>query len=332
MSNPTILITDYAWPTLARERAILAPLAAELLVAESGDEAELIALAPRANAILTCWKTITPALLDHAKQCIHVSRYGVGLDNIPVDYATSLGIAVTNVPDFCVEEVSDHAMALILACARRVVGFDRDIRQGTWQNGSQGALPRLRGQTLGLIGFGNSAQALLPKALGFGLRVIAYTPRLSPTALAAPHLATTDLDLLLRESDYISLHAPLTPATEQLINATTLQRMKPSAFLINTSRGGLIDEAALATALHEGRLAGAALDVLSQEPPPADHPLLQVPNLILTPHAAFSSTTAITELAEKAARHVLQSLQGEVPANLVNPTVLTQPNCRLGRL
>ncbi len=331
MPTPTVLITDYAWPTLDRERVTLEPLDAQLLVAQSGDEAELIALAPQADAILTCWQKVTPAVLDAATKCIHVSRYGVGLDNIAVDYATSLGMVVTNVPDFCVEEVSDHAMALLLACARRVVGFDRAIRQGTWNNSGLGPLPRLRGQTLGLIGFGNSARALLPKAKGFGLRVIAYTPRLSPTALTAPDIATTDLDLLLRESDYISIHAPLTPATHHLINAATLRRMKPAAFLINTARGGLIDEAALATALHEGTIAGAALDVLTQEPPPPDHPLRHLDNVILTPHAAFSSTAAIAELAEKAARHVAQSLHGHVPDNVINPQVLTQANCRLGR-
>ncbi|HRW10948.1 MAG TPA: C-terminal binding protein [Caldilineaceae bacterium] len=331
MPNPTVLITDYAWPDLDRERSILAPLNAHLLVAERGDEAELIGLAPQATAILTCWQKVTPAVLDAAPNCIHVSRYGVGLDNIAVEHATALGIVVTNVPDFCVEEVSDHAMALILACARRVVGFDRAVRAGTWNNTSLGPLPRLRGQTLGLVGFGNSARALLPKAKGFGMRVIAYTPRLSPTALQAPDVATNDLAFLLRESDYISLHAPLTPETQHLINAETLRHMKPSAFIINTARGALIDEAALASALHEGSITGAALDVLSQEPPPTDHPLLRMDNVIVTPHAAFYSSAAIAELAEKAARHVAQSLQGQQPDHIVNPAVLTQANLRLTR-
>lgn len=332
MSNPTVLITDYAWPNLDREHTILDPLNTHLLVAETGDEAELIQLAPQANAILTCWQKVTPAVLDAASHCIHVSRYGVGLDNIAVDYATSLGIVVTNVPDFCVEEVSDHAMALILACARRIVGFDRAARGGIWDNTGQGPLPRLRGQTLGLIGFGNSARALYPKAKGFGMRVIAYTPRLSPTTLKAPDIATNDLTLLLRESDYISLHAPLTVESRHLINAETLRQMKPTAFLINTSRGALIHEAALVNSLHESTIAGAALDVLDQEPPPADHPLLQLDNVIITPHAAFYSTAAIAELAEKAARHVAQSLQQQVPDNVVNPTVLNQGNLRLLRI
>jgi len=331
MPTHTVLITDYAWPTLDQERAILEPLGVELLVAQRGDEAELVQLAPQADAILTCWQRVTPAVLAAATKCVHVSRYGVGLDNIAVDVATRLGMVVTNVPDFCVEEVSDHAMALILACARQVVAFHGAVSQGRWDNRSQGALPRLRGQTLGLIGFGNSARALLPKAKGFGLRVIAYTPRLAPTALTAPEIATNDLNLLLRESDYISLHAPLTAETKGMINAVTLRQMKPSAYLINTARGGLIDESALVSALHEGTLAGAALDVLSQEPP-RDQPLLGAPNTILTPHAAFYSEASIAELAAKAARHVAQSLQGQVPDNVVNRQVLGQAHCRLGRL
>lgn len=329
MTTKTVLVTDYAWPNLDREKALLDAVGAELLVAETGDEAELIHLAPQADAILTCWQQVTPAVLDAATKCNHVSRYGVGLDNIAVDHATALGIVVTNVPDFCVEEVSDHAMALILACARRVVGFDRMTHDGAWDNTALGPLPRLRDQTVGLIGFGNSARALLPKVKGFGMRVIAYTPRLSPTALSDPDVATTDLDFLLHESDYISLHAPLTAVTTHLINATTLRQMKQTAFLINTARGGLIDEAALTRALHEGIIAGAALDVLTQEPPSPDNPLLQMENVIVTPHAAFYSTAAIAELAEKAALHVTQSLQGQVPDHVVNPQVLQQHNCRL---
>ncbi|MEZ4862939.1 MAG: C-terminal binding protein [Caldilineaceae bacterium] len=331
MARFTVLVTDYAWPTLDQERAVLDPVDAELLVAETGAEAELVQLAPRADAILTCWQKVTPAVLNAAPRCLHVSRYGVGLDNIALTRATELGIVVTNVPDFCVEEVSDHALALILACARRVVGFDRAIRNGQWDNKGQGPIPRLRGQTLGLIGFGNSARALADKARALGMRIIAYTPRLPTTALRAPDLATTDLTLLLRESDYISIHAPLTPATRHLLNANTLRQLKPTAFLINTARGAIVDEDALLQALREGWLAGAALDVLSQEPISSDHPFLALENVILTPHAAFYSEAAIDELARKAAEHVAQSLQGAIPANLVNSEVLTRAHCRLLR-
>lgn len=328
MSKFNVLITDYAWPTLDHERSALASVEANLLVAQSGDEHELIQLAPQADAILTCWKRVTAPVLAAAPRCRLVSRYGIGLDNIAVEQATQLGILVTNVPDFCLDEVSDHVMALLLAAARRVVRFAGQTRTGVWSQKTGQGMPRLRGQTLGLIGYGNLARAVVPKALGFGLKIIAYTPRLAPDALAPFGVATNDLGFLLREADYVSIHAPLTAETRGLIDAHALQLMKPSAVLINTARGAIVDEAALLTALRENRLAGAALDVLTQEPPRPDHPLLALDNVIVTPHTAFYSEAATVELAQKAAAHVAQVLAGQVPTNLINPLVLTQPNCR----
>ncbi len=324
-----ILITDYAWPSLAIERDLLSSVGAELVVARTGEEPELVQLAGSVDAILTNWKRVTPAVLDAATRCRLVSRYGVGLDNIAVGHATALGMLVTNVPDFCLDEVSDHAMALLLTCARRVVTFARATRAGTWDLKAAGPLPRLRGQTLGLIGYGNIARALVPKALGFGFRLLAYSRQIAPDALAPFGEATRDLDRLLRESDYVSIHVPSSPETRHLINARTLALMKPSAYLINTARGALIDEAALYTALSEGRIAGAALDVLTQEPADSANPLLQLDNAIVTPHAAFSSDAAIAELQRKAAGRVAQVLCGELPDCLINPEVLAQPNCRL---
>ena len=324
-----VLITDYAWPSLTIERELLRGVAAELVVAETGEEPELVGLAPSADAILTNWKRVTPAVLDAAKRCRLISRYGVGLDNIAVSYATALGILVSNVPDFCLDEVSDHTMALLLACARRVVTYARATRQGDWDLAAGGPLPRLRGQTLGLVGYGNIARALVPKALGFGLRVLAYSRQIAPDALAPYGEATRDLSRLLREADYVSIHVPSTSATRHLIDARALAQMKPGAYLINTARGAIVDEAALYTALSEGRIAGAALDVLTQEPPLAAHPLLQLDNVIVTPHAAFSSSASIEELQRKAAGRVVQVLRGEQPDGLVNPAVLAQPNCRL---
>jgi D-3-phosphoglycerate dehydrogenase len=322
MTKFRVLITDYAWPTLAIEEQVLRPLDVELVVAQQGNEAELVALAPTVDAILTCWRQVTPAVLDAAPRCRVVSRYGIGLDNIAVAHATELGIAVTNVPDFCVDEVSDHVMALILAWARRIVPFTQATRQGDWNLQLGRTMPRLRGQTLGLIGYGKLAKALVPKARAFGLRIIAYTPRIAPDALADLGIATQDLDFLLRESDYVSLHVPLTPETQGLINVERLRQMKPTALLINTARGAVINEDDLRTALQAGWIAGAALDVLAQEPPHRDHPLLSLEQVLATPHAAFYSTTAIEVLAEQAATQVAQVLQGEIPTNLVNPAVL----------
>ena len=324
-----VLITDYAWPTLAVEAGVFEPYGVELIVAQTGDEPELIELAREADAILTCWRRVTPAVLAAAPRCRMVSRYGIGLDNIAVDVATQLGIAVTNVPNFCRDEVSDHVMALILAWARRIVTFSNATRRGVWDLGMGGAIPRLRGQTLGLIGYGNLARAVAHKAHAFGMKIIACTPRLTADEVGSIGVATTDLHRLLHESDYVSLHVPLTTETRGLINAERLRQMKPSALLINTARGAVIDEEALIVSLREGWIAGAALDVLEEEPPPSDHPLMQLENVILTPHAAFYSTAAIDELARTAAIQVVQGLRGGRPDNLVNPAVLAMSQCRL---
>jgi D-3-phosphoglycerate dehydrogenase / 2-oxoglutarate reductase len=327
-----VLITDYAWPTLEIERTIVAEVGAELVVAPHGTPDEIVALAGDVDAILTCWKQVPPEALDVASRCRIVSRYGIGLDNIPVAHATELGIVVTNVPDFCLDEVAEHTLALILACGRRIVPLVDATRQGIWNQDGMRGLPRVRGQVLGLVGYGNIAQAVAERARALGLQIIAYTPRLAPDALAPWGRATNHLPELLAAADYVSLHLPLTPATRGLINGEALAAMKPSAYLINTSRGAIIDEAALIHALDTGQIAGAALDVLSSEPPPADHPLLTHRRVIATPHAAFYSEAAIADLATKAARHVVQTLRGEIPDCVVNPAVLEQANCRLPRV
>jgi len=325
-----VMITDYAWPSLDIERRLLGAVGAQLMVATSGEEAEFLQLAPESDAILTNWKKVTPAVLDAAPRCRIVSRYGVGVDNIAVERATQLGIPVTNVPDYCFEEVSDHAMALLLACARRVVMFANATRRGQWDVKSGRPIPRLRGQTLGLIGFGRNARALAGKALGFGLKIVAHDPWVSAEAVAPFGKLVNDLETLLRESDYVSVHVPLVEATRGLINAHALRQMKPTAYLINTSRGPVVDEAALHQALTEKWIAGAGLDVLVQEPgAPATNPLFSLDNVIITPHAAFYSEAAIEELEQKAAERVLQALRGETPINIVNPAVTNQPNYRL---
>jgi len=299
-------------------------------VAETGAEAEFVRLAPPVDAILTNWKQVTPAVLDAAPKCRIVTRYGVGVDNIAVAHATELGIPVANVPDYCFEEVSDHAMALLLACARRVVTFANATRHGQWDVKQGRPIRRVRGQTLGLIGFGRNGRALAGKALGFGLKMIVYDPWVTAEAVAPFGTPTNDLDALLRESDYVSVHVPLTPDTRNLINARTLRLMKPGAYLINTSRGPIIDEAALAQALSEKWIAGAGLDVLAQEPGDPANPLFALENAIITPHASFYSEESIEELQQKACERVVAALRGETPPNVVNPAVLAQANYRLG--
>ncbi len=327
--NCRILITDYAWPDLEIEKEVLSAVGGEIMVAGEGTPGEIIALAPQADAILTCWKDVPAEALEIAPNCSVVSRYGIGLDNIPIGRATELGMLVTNVPDFCLEEVSDHVMTLLLATARQLLPLARTPERSGWTRETPRPIPRVRGQTLGLIGFGNIARALVPKALGFGLRVVAFTPRLRSEDAPDGVEVTNDLGQMLSESDYVSIHCPLTEETAHIIDDAAIARMKSSALLINTSRGGVIDEEALIRALKEGRIAGAALDVTDPEPPAADNPLLSLENVIVTPHAAFYSVAATAELARKAAENVVTVLRGEVPRNLVNAEVLGRENCRL---
>jgi D-3-phosphoglycerate dehydrogenase len=247
------------------------------------------------------------------------------LDNIPVARATELGMVVTNVPDFCLDEVSDHAMALLLAAARRIVPFANETAAGSWVPSGGRALPRLRGKTIGIVGYGNIGRSLAPKAAAFGMRVLVHAPSLAPGHLGNGVEAVASLVELLELSDFVSLHVPSTPATRNLIDECALRTMKPTAWLINTSRGAVVDEVALVKALDDRWIAGAALDVLSSEPPPPDHPLLGRSNVIVTPHVAFASVEAVTELRRRAAEHVAMVLRGEIPPHIVNPEVLSRP-------
>ena len=324
---PAVLVTDYAWPSLDIEREVLAEAGAQLIVAETGDEAELAELAAGVDAILTCFRPVTAAVLDAAARCRVVARYGVGLDNIDTCRAAELGMLVTNVPDYCIEEVSDHAAALILALARNVVPFDRDIARGRWDNSARGPMHRLYGRTLGLVGYGAIGRRLAGKMRAFGMQVLAYSPSLRTSPGNGIGVAAS-LDELLARADVVSLHVPLTPATRGLIDARALSRMRPGSYLVNTARGAIVETAALADALRSGHLGGAALDVLPAEPPDPGDPLFGAPNLIMTPHAAFVSVEAVAELQRKAASNVADVLVGRCPAYLTNPPVLASDGYR----
>ncbi len=330
MAAYKVLITDYVWPSTEPEETVLRDEAdAEAIVAPNGDETTLAALAADVDAIMTCFAQVTPAVLRAAPKCVAVGRFGVGVDNIAVDTATELGMAVTYVPDYCVDEVSDHAMALLLGWNRRVALFDNAVKRDGW-----GSVPltmrmmRLRGKTLGVVGFGRIGQAVAQKALAFGFRILAHDPYMTPEQCALRGARRADLDTLLRESDFVTLHSPLVPETENMIGARELALMKRDALLINCARGALIDEDALHHALTTGEIAAAALDVMADDHPPADHPLLALDNIIITPHVAFFSQEATLELERRAAREVACVLNGVMPDNLVNPAVLEHPNPR----
>jgi D-3-phosphoglycerate dehydrogenase len=258
-----------------------------------------------------------------------IGRYGVGVDNIAVDTATELGIAVTYVPDYCISEVSDHVMAMLLAWNRRVVLFDRATKTRGW--GAEGLgmrIMRLEGKTLGIVGFGRIGRGVAAKARAFGMEILVSDPFVTAEAAVESGARKVELPELLRESHFVTLHTPLVPETRGLVGADELALMKPEAFLINAARGGLIDEDALYSALTAGEIAGAGLDVLADLDPPLDHRLVQLENVVVTPHTAFFSQEAVLELEERAAGEVAQVLQGRMPDNLVNPDVLSHPKPR----
>ena len=324
-----VLITDYVWPSTDPERAVLEAGGGELVIAPNGSESTLVELARDVDAIMTCFAQVTESVVRAAERCQVIGRFGVGVDNIAVNTATELGIAVTYVPDYCVDEVSDHVMAMLHAWNRRIVLFDRSVKEDGW--GSQGLnmrIMRLRGKTIGIVGFGRIGQAVAAKAKAFGLRVLASDPVVSSEVVDSLGGKLVDLTTLLRESDFVTLHAPLTDATRNLIGRSELSEMKPEAFLINAARGPLIDEVALYQALIDGQISGAGLDVMVENVPPQDHPLLSLDNIIVTPHIAFFSQESTLELEQRAAAEVVSVMHGRMPENLVNPAVLDHPNPR----
>ncbi len=327
-----VLITDYAWADLEEERAIFDGVGASMVIATTGDEPELVQLAADVDGILTCWKPVTANVLHGAPRCVAVGRYGIGLDNIDVASASSLGMIVTNVPAYCVEEVSDHAVGLMLACSRKIAFFDRNAKSGIYDLKAGTPLYRLAGKTLGILGFGKIGKVLSRKAAAFGMRIIVCDPIL-PAAAAAEHSVTlVSFDELLAGSDFISIHVPLTSETRGLFSRNAFERMKATAFLINTARGEVVDARDLIEALDRGTIAGAGLDVFAKEPPDPDDPVIRHPKIVATPHAAFNSVESLVDLRRIAASQMASALSGNRPDNIVNPEVLSQPNLRLGTL
>lgn len=325
-----VLVTDYAWPSLEPEKAVLSEVGAELVVAPNADEETLTELARDVDGILTCWAQTTERVIRAARKCMVVGRYGVGVDNIAIDTATELGIVVTYVPDYCVDEVSNHTMALILSWNRRIVEHVTMTKQTGWNSVKLGApMPRLRGKTLGIIGLGRIGSALRKRAQAFGMEVLAYGPRLTDKVAAAQNVRKAGLSELLGESDFVSLNCPLRADTENLISSKELDQMKSTAFLINTSRGALIDEVALYDALTSGQIAGAGLDLVVNLAPPIDHKIIQLENVLVTPHTAFFSQEAVLELEERAAGEVARVLEGSLPNNIINPEVLSHTRATL---
>jgi D-3-phosphoglycerate dehydrogenase len=301
------------------ERAVLADVGARLVERPCPTEDELMEHGRDAVAILTLDEPLTARVIGALPCCRVISRFGIGVDKVDVGAATAAGIFVTNVPEYCVDEASDHALALLLAVERRIPALDTAVREGVWDTAAvAGPVRRLRDLRLGIIGFGRLGRRFAAKAAALGLEVCVHDPFVGDGVIEAAGARPLPLDELLHSSDVVSLHLPLTPDTRHLLDRGRLWSMRRGALLVNTSRGGLVDEAALVEALREGRLGGAGLDVFEHEPPARDHPLLRLPNVVVTSHSAHYSVESATDMRACAFRNVAEVIAGRPPLFAVN--------------
>lgn len=315
-----VVLTDYVWESLDVEREILGDLA-ELEPMQTKKPEEFLAAAADCDALLNTYAgPITAEAMAGMPKCKIIARYGIGVDTIDLKAATEAGIIVTNNPTYCIEEVAEHTMALLLSAARKVAFYDRQVRAGHWAVPPGKPMYRLAGSTLGLVGFGNIARQVAVRAAAFGMKVLYADPFIQQGQFKEPG-TKVELDELLRQSDYISLHPPLTPNTRQMINDDAFSKMKPTAVLVNCARGPIVDTNALVRALDAKKIAGCALDTVDPEPLPNPHPLRDRDNVIINPHAAWYSEQAMVGLQAGAPNEVKRVLSGQWPINVVNPAV-----------
>jgi D-3-phosphoglycerate dehydrogenase len=318
MTTPFVAVSDSVFPNLDPARAVLSKVGAEVKLAASATPEAIVELSREADGLLVTYAKITADMIRQMKRCRIISRFGIGVDNVDIAAATAQGIVVTKVPDYCIDEVSDHAVALLLTAARKIAFSNKEVHSGIWKMPDTVPIYRLRGSTLGLVGFGRIPQLVAPKAKPFGMRVVAYDPFIPKNVFEQAGVESVSFDELVKISDYISIHSPLLPETHHLFNAAVFAKMKPRAYLVNTARGPIVDEEALAKALDAKQLAGAALDVMEKEPP-VSSPLFGRENVILTPHTSFYSEESLVDLQTKAAEEVVRVLSGQAPRNAVNP-------------
>ena len=327
-SFKAVRLNAESFPVAPEEIPLLEEAGADWMAIEGKAPEEILAAAADCDALLVISSKVPPAVVEGLRRCRVIARLGSGTDRIAVDVATRRGIVVSNVPDFCVAEMAEHTLALLLAWGRRLFYMAEQMRRGDWDARRHPGVHRIAGQTLGLIGFGAGAEAVAVRARAFDMGVQAWVrdPEKATARAACRGVDLVDFDTLLATSDYVSLHVPLTPETRGMIGAGQLRLMKPAAVLINTARGALVDEEALATVLRENRIGGAALDtfeaidVFGTHGPPA-HPLLELDNVILTPHCSGCSVEATRDMQLRGARNAALVLRGEWPPYVVNPGV-----------
>jgi D-3-phosphoglycerate dehydrogenase / 2-oxoglutarate reductase len=319
-----IVVTDCDHPDVEIERAAAADAGVELRLERCRTEDDVIARCADADGLLVQYAPITARVLDALPHVRVVSRYGVGVDTVDVDAASQRGVIVANAPHYGTEEVSDHALALLLTLARATARLDASVRAGHWDVATAMPLHRMADRLLGVVGFGAIGRAVARKARAFGYRVEAYEVTATPGGTADDGTPFVTLDDLLARAHAVTLHVPYSPATHHLLNETRLRRMRHDALLVNTARGGLVDTAALVRVLDEGHLAGAALDVLESEPPAPDDPVVRHPRIVVTPHAGWYSEESVTVLKQTCVRNALDALQGrDVTYTVTTPTPQT---------
>jgi D-3-phosphoglycerate dehydrogenase len=317
-TGPLVAVAGVRYPDLHLEEQILSPLGCRIVRGPADDAKTTIDLCREAEGVLIgSIPQFIPTVIEKLDACRILSRAGIGVDNIDLAAAKKKGIVVTNVPDYCIEEVSDHAMALILSFARKLSQGADIVQEGGWGIIPLRPILPLNECALGIVGIGRIGTALGKKASAFGMRLLAHDPIAPDAAFKRIKAKKVSLAQLLKDSDYISLHAPLIPKTRGMINEAALKRMKKESVLINVARGELIDENALRKAIRSGEIRGAGLDVLSEEPPSKKHALLGLPGCVITPHSAWYSTAAQEELRRKSAEEVLRVLSGKKPKNRV---------------
>jgi D-3-phosphoglycerate dehydrogenase len=327
MANFKVVVLKHGYPTVTPERDVVLAAGGEFVDADLLTDEQALAACADADGILVRWHRIGPEVIQGLRRCQIIVRYGVGYDNVDVTAATQAKIIVGHIPNYCLDEVSNHTIALWLACVRNVVGKHNKLAAGAWDINPVEPLYRTAGRTLGLVGLGNIGQAVARKMSGWGMTLLATDPFLDPERARELGVQLVDLETLLRESHYISLHVPLLPETVHLISHRQLGLLRPGAILINTARGPVLDNAALLAALDSGRLACAGLDVFENEPPPANSPLRGHPRIIVSDHVAWYSEESQAELKTTAAEEVVRVCTGGLPMAIANPEVLH----RLGR-
>ncbi|MDY7009840.1 MAG: C-terminal binding protein [Planctomycetota bacterium] len=318
-----VVITDLGYASYQPEKDELAAVDAELVLAECSTEAEVGEACADADGVITRLAPVGADAIEKMSKCRVISRYGVGVDNVDIPAATARKIPVANVREYCNEEVSDHALALMMACVRKTSIRDRQVRAGMWDIGAKDPVYRIAGKVLGLIGYGAISRTLHQKVSGFSLgEVLVYDPYVSEEQAAENGARSVELDELIRRADYISIHAPLTDATHHMISTEQFEAMKPTAILVNTSRGPLVDTDALYEALSTGKINSAGIDVHDPEPPKKDCKLFGLDNVVLTDHTGWYSEESQLALQQTAARNVALVLADKAPLFCVNPEVL----------